>query len=179
MPLTGKAKAKYQREYMRRRRAATRVPREPRPPPSDEPTQSEISEITYLARRPPWRNRHGTPQAWIIKGLFEDPARNDDDFLEALWRLRAVKAEQRKKRRQSRAKPKKLKPPSFEPLLPFCDACSGEKRDTATFRFITICRECAVRAIEMIDAAPIPATGAAIPQPPQPQHAADPTPPPA
>ena len=153
MPLKGEAKARYQREYMRRRRTAERAGRPEKPPQSDEPTSSEISEITYLARRPPWRNRRGTPKAWVINGLFEAPARNDGDFLEALRRLRAIKAEQRKKRRERRANRKKPPRLPSEPMLPFCDVCGEEKRETTVVRYSTICRDCAAQAIEQLEAA--------------------------
>jgi hypothetical protein len=187
MPLTGDAKAKYQREYMRKRRAAERALRPEKPPQSDEPTESELSDVRYYANATPWKLR---ATGWHIRhGLFEnreDPAQVDADVLEAVRRLREIKAEQLERRRARRAelkkqleerrarrKPRRVLTPEervrakeeqahatkerVRAFFDLCHFCHKEKSPMVTMSSHIICRECAGKIMATFDA--IPASG--------------------
>ena len=78
--------------------------------------------------------------------LFKDPANREADLREALRRLRAIRAEQRKAKRNP--------PPSLErepEPAKTCSFCNEAKLPLVGGLGLFICRECAAMAVELID----------------------------
>jgi hypothetical protein len=161
--LKGDAKAKYMREYMRRKRAGLITRKEPLPP---DPLR-HIDHIKYWVRRSkrrPWQlSRLGRK---IIEGLDLDVCEGERRVVDGLefndwdaigpkehWLEACRRYRQHKDEQKARKKAEKGAAKSFRTTGPakFCDICGAfEGRLLVRFDYGFICEDCVAEASRVL-----------------------------
>ena len=149
--LKGQAKIDYQREYMRRKRAGLPTAK---PKPEWQPTERMIDEIKWWAQHP-WKA--GATGRQVIAGLILD---NDESWMEACQRYKAITDERRAKRKADKEREKKLDEERKILRCSFCDkpmtetgkiqwfGMGYERRDGTKVYDAIICEPCVTEAAE-------------------------------
>jgi hypothetical protein len=161
MALTGQAKTEYQKLYMRRRRAGLGKP----PKAEREPTMQELFTVRHLARCQHGARFYSTCMNRLLIGL----EKNAPDFeLQAVRRVREHRAELRAKANEKKkvstidraaldaridarlnGREFSVWPRKWHQCM-FCDNTS-EKHKMAGTEYAFICRECARKAVNLME----------------------------